>query len=156
MLVRIFIPVLQISREKVPTGQLYQASSQRWDGKRDPSPWHASPLPQQAPQKITPLASSPPSQTSPERTTGMNVHNSFCSSLLCSASTQLSLWRCVPEDIIKIQFCGICMLLDTYTVNTEKRNLIWLFTDCIKLKSLGQNVVFTCYLKISWLWSFSF
>lgn len=147
VLVRIFIPALQISREQVPTAQLSQASSQCWDGKRAVPMAHALPLPQQAPQKITPLTSSLPRQTSQESTTGVNVHNSFCRILLCSASTQLSIWRCVSEDIIKIQFCGICMLLDTYTGNTEKRHLIWLFTDCIQLKSLEQNVVFICYLK---------
>lgn len=100
-------------------GSSYQQPSyakphpQCWGGKGDPCPWHTSPLPQPAPRKATPLAPSPPSETSQESTTAVNVRSSFCSCLFCSTCTQLSLWICVSKDTVKIQFCGISMLLDT-------------------------------------------
>lgn len=133
VLVSVFVPgqdiclsgqvsALQISREYVSTAQLSQASSKCWDGKRNPFTLYTSPLPQQAPHNVTLRVPSLPSQTSQGSTTSMNVDNSFCRCLLCSTSTWLSLW-CVSKDIIKIQFCGICMLLDICTANTEKRNL---------------------------------
>lgn len=139
MLLGIFIPVLQISRKQPsypkphPSGGMVRQT-------------HSSVTPhlclKKAPQKTNPFAPSLPRQACQESSTGMNVLLQLSARLPQHTAITI-MW--IKIHIIKIQFHGICMLSDTYIANTKKWNLIWLFTDCIQLKSLRQNV-FTCYL----------